>query len=257
MLHGLTELGLSPLAILAILAAGLVAGVANTIVGSGSLLTFPTLLAVGLPPVVANVSNTVGLVFGSTSGVLGQRPELAGQRGRAISLGIPGALGGVLGAILLLALPQSIFHRVVPALILVAVVLVVLQPWLSGYLAQHPERPGHAWALRIGVFLTSVYGGYFGAAQGVIFIGVLGAFIKDDLKRLNALKNVLAVIVNGTAAIVFVVFAHIAWFAAVLIGVSSVVGGQLGAVAARRLDPRVLRGIIVVAGLAAFVKLLM
>ena len=255
MLHGLNDFGLGPIAILAVLAAGLVAGVANTVVGSGSLLTFPTLLAVGYSPVVANVSNTVGLVFGSTSGVLGQRPELAGQRRRAIALGIPGALGGVLGAILLLALPQSIFHRVVPALILVAVVLVVVQPWLSKYLAQHSERPGHTWALRIGVFLTSVYGGYFGAAQGVIFMALLGIFIKDDLQRLNALKNVLAVIVNGVAATVFVVFAHVAWFAAALIAISSVVGGQVGAVVARRLDPRVLRGIIVIAGLAAFVKL--
>ncbi|TAN31649.1 sulfite exporter TauE/SafE family protein [bacterium] len=247
--------GLDPLAVVAVLAAGLAAGAANTVVGSGSLLTFPTLLAVGYSPVVANISNTVGLVFGSFSGVTGQRPELAGQRHRATSLAVPAVGGGLLGAILLLALPQTVFHRVVPVLILFAVVLVIVQPRLAKYLAQHQDHESHSWSLRIGVFLTAVYGGYFGAAQGVIFIAVLAIFINDGLQRLNAVKNVLAVLVNGVAAIVFVLVAHVAWIAAALIAVSSVVGGQLGAVAARRLDPKVLRAIIVVAGLAAVVKL--
>lgn len=238
------------------MAAGFGAGVVNAIVGSGSLLTFPTLLAVGFSPVVANVSNTVGLVFGAISAVLGQRPELAGQRKRAATLAIPAAAGGLLGAILLLALPQSVFHQVVPVLVLLAVVLAIIQPRLSAYLAWHGESDGDSWGLRVGVFLTAIYGGYFGAAQGVMFIGLLGVFIKDEVQRLNALKNVLAVLVNGIAAIVFVLLAHVAWVAVALIAVSSVAGGQLGAVVARRLPPNALRAVIVIAGLAAVVKLI-
>lgn len=250
------DVGLSPLAILAILAAGLGAGIANAIVGSGSLLTFPTLLAVGFSPIVANVSNTVGLVFGSISAVTGQKPELVGQRKRAATLAVPAAAGGLVGAVLLLALPQSVFHQVVPVLILLAVVLVIVQPRLSEYLAWHGASDGNSWGLRAGVFLTAIYGGYFGAAQGVMFIGVLGMFIKDDVKRLNALKNVLAVLVNGIAAIVFVLLAHLAWVAVALIAVSSIAGGQLGAVVARRLPPNALRAVIVIAGLAAVGKLM-
>jgi uncharacterized membrane protein YfcA len=253
----LIDVGLSPLAILAILAAGLVAGMANAIVGSGSLLTFPTLLALGFSPIVANVSNTVGLVFGSISAVTGQRPELAGQRRRTAMLAIPAAAGGLLGAVLLLALPQSVFHQVVPVLVLLAVVLVIVQPRLSTYLAWHGASDGNSWGLRAGVFLTAIYGGYFGAAQGVMFIGLLGVFIKDEVQRLNALKNVLAVLVNGIAAIVFVLLAHVAWVAVALIAVSSIAGGQLGAVVARRLPPNALRAVIVIAGLAAVVKLMM
>jgi len=253
----LIDVGLSPLAILAIIAAGLVAGMANAIVGSGSLLTFPTLLALGFSPIVANVSNTVGLVFGSISAVTGQRPELAGQRRRTAMLAIPAVAGGLLGAVLLLALPQSVFHQVVPVLVLLAVVLVIVQPRLSTYLAWHGASDGNSWGLRAGVFLTAIYGGYFGAAQGVMFIGLLGVFIKDEVQRLNALKNVLAVLVNGIAAIVFVLLAHVAWVAVALIAVSSIAGGQLGAVVARRLPPNALRAVIVIAGLAAVVKLMM
>ena len=251
------NVGLSPLAILAIVAAGLAAGMMNAIVGSGSLLTFPTLLAVGFSPIAANVSNTVGLVSGSISAVTGQRPELTGQRRRAAMLAIPAVAGGLLGALLLLALPQSVFHQVVPVLILLAVVLVIVQPRLSAYLTWHGANDGNSWGLRTGVFLTAIYGGYFGAAQGVLFIGLLGLFIKDEVGRINALKNVLAVLVNGIAAIVFVLLAHVAWVAVALIAVSSVAGGQLGAIVARRLPPNGLRAIIVIAGLAAVVKLMM
>lgn len=253
----MVDVGLSPQAILAILAAGLAAGMVNAIVGSGSLLTFPTLLAVGFSPIVANVSNTVGLVSGSVSAVAGQRPELAGQRGRAAMLAIPAIAGGLLGALLLLALPQSVFHQVVVVLILLAVVLVILQPRLSSYLSWHGANDGNSWGLRASVFLTAVYGGYFGAAQGVLFIGLIGLFIRDEVGRINALKNVLAVLVNGVAALVFVLLAHVAWVAVALIAISSVGGGQLGAIVARRLPSNALRAVIVVAGLAAVVKLMM
>jgi len=247
---------LSPLDVAAILAAGLVAGTINAIVGSGSLVTFPVLLAVGYPPLVANVTNTVGVVFGALSGVVGYRRELSGQKDRVISLAPPSVAGGLLGAVLLLALPGTVFHRVVPVLVIFAVALVIAQPRLSELLARHREHRYNAWALRAGVFLTAVYGGYFGAAQGVILVGLMGLLIEDTLQRINALKNVVAAIVNGVAAVVFVLAAHVAWPAAALLAASSVVGGQLGSAVGRRLPQNVLRFVIVVAGLAAVVKLL-
>jgi uncharacterized membrane protein YfcA len=247
---------LSALQVITILAAGLVAGMVNAIVGSGSLLTFPALLAAGYPPLLANVTNTVGLVLGNFSGVVGYRRELAGQWRRAAILAIPSAAGALLGAALLLALPVSIFYRVVPVLVLLAVVLVIVQPRLSSMLARYRDRGGSAWALRSAVGLTAIYGGYFGAAMGVLFMGILSVFIEDDLQRLNALKNVLASVINTVAAVVFVLFAHVAWTAAALIAISSTVGGFLGAAVGRRLPANVLRGLIVVAGLVAVVKLL-
>jgi uncharacterized membrane protein YfcA len=253
----LTSSSLSLLDVLAILAAGLVAGVVNAVVGTGTLLTFPTLLAVGYTPVVANMTNTVGLVLGSVSGVVGYRRELAGQGARAVELSIPTAIGAVCGAILLLALPAGVFHRVVPLLILFAVGLVIAQPRLSAFLARHRDHAGSWWALRAGVLLAGVYGGYFGAGVGVLFISLLSVFLKDDLQRLNAIRNVLASVANGLAAVVFIVVGHVAWLAAGLLAVSSIAGGQLGASMGRRLPANVLRTLIVIGGLAAVVKLLM
>jgi uncharacterized membrane protein YfcA len=247
---------LSALQIITILGAGLVAGAINAVVGSGSLLTFPALLAAGYSPLVANVSNSVGLVLGNVSGVVGYRRELVGQERRAAALAIPAAIGSLVGAVLLLALPESVFHRVVPALVLLSVVLVIVQPRLSDRLARYRDRPASSWALRMGVALTAVYGGYFGAAMGVLLIGVLSVFLKDDLQRINALKNVMATVINFVAAIVFVFAAHVAWIAAALIAASSIAGGFLGAAIGRRLHPNVLRALVVIAGLIAFVKLL-
>ncbi len=242
--------------ILTVVAAGLGAGIVNTIVGSGSLLTFPALLAAGYPPLVANVSNTVGLVFGGVSGTLGYRRELAGQQRRVLGLALPAIAGALLGAALLLALPESVFHRVVPALVLLAVVLVIVQPRLATFLERYRDRPGSSWALRTGIFLSAVYGGYFGAAMGVLMISLLAVFLRDDLQRINAVKNVLSTLINAMAAIVFVLGAHVAWAAAALIAASSVVGGLVGAAVGRRLPSGVLRVVIVVAGLVAVVKLL-
>jgi hypothetical protein len=240
-----------------IFAAGLAAGTVNTVVGSGSLITFPTLLAVGYPAVVANVSNNVGLVPGSMSGAIGYRRELAGQRDRLVKLGAASVAGGLTGAILLLALPGSVFTRVVPALILLACVLVALQPWLSRLLAERRSHDAHGGpALWSAVFFTGVYGGYFGAAQGVILIALLAIFIDDDLQRLNGAKNVLAMLVNGVAAVVFILAAHVAWGAAGLIAAGSIIGGQVGAKVGRRLPPQLLRAIIVIVGLVVSVKLL-
>ena len=247
---------MSLLEVLAILAAGFVAGMVNAVVGTGSLLTFPTLLAVGYPPVVANMSNTVGLVLGNVSGVVGYRRELAGQRNRLLELAIPTAIGAVVGATLLLALPEGVFRRVVPLLVLFAVALVIAQPRLSALLARYRDHAGSAWALRAAILMAAIYAGYFGAGVGVIFIGILSVFIKDDLQRLNGVRNVLAAISNAVASLVFIVFGHVAWEAAGLLAVSSIAGGQLGASVGRRLPSNILRTLIVVGGLAAVVKLL-
>ncbi len=242
----------------AVALAGLAAGTINTVVGSGTLVTFPVLLAVGYPPVLANVSNTVGLVPGSASGAIGYRAELSGQRGRLVRLGVASTAGAVLGAAALLTAPAEAFRAVVPVLIALACVLVVVQPRVSGWLAgRESSRAEHGGAaLFAGVLLTGVYGGYFGAAQGVLLIAVMGMLLDEDLQRINAAKNVLAGLVNLVAALVFVTVTDVAWQAAGLIAAGSVVGGQLGAFLGRRIPPPVLRGIIVLVGVAAIVKLL-
>lgn len=248
---------MSPAEALAILAAGAGAGAVNTIVGSGSLITFPTLLAFGYAPVVANVSNTIGLAPGAASGVVGYRRELVGQRRRGIRLGVAAVLGGLTGAVLLLVLPASSFERVVPFLILAACALVALQPRLSrALLAHRPDGAEHSWVLPLLIYLTSIYGGYFGAAQSVILIALLAIFVPEDLQRLNGLKNLLTFWVNAVAAIVFIGVAPVAWLPVALVAGGSVVGGQLGALVGRRLSPLVLRGVIVVVGVLVSVKLL-
>lgn len=247
----------TPLEGAAILAAGLAAGTINTIVGSGSLITFPTLLAFGYAPIVANVSNTIGLVPGSISGAVGYRRELAGQRARAVPIGIASVLGGLTGAILLLVLPASAFQRIVPVLILVACLLVAFQPRISRGLASHRgDAHDHSPVLLGAVYLSGIYGGYFGAAQGVILIALLGIFLSDDLQRLTGLKNVLQALVNGVAAVVFIVVAPVAWEAALLIAIGSIIGGQLGARVGRRLSPVILRAAIIVVGTVVATKLL-
>jgi uncharacterized protein len=288
---------------LAIFAAGLAAGTINTVVGSGTLITFPTLLAFGYPPVLANVSNNVGLVPGVASGVHGYRAELEGQRRRIIRLGSASACGGLVGAILLLVLPAAAFKAIVPALIGVAVVMVVIQPRLARWMAQRqlprsaagagsgdgadpdpapdlprPPRPLDGGTTAVGVlpatdvsrraeavggpvlwffvFCAGVYGGYFGAAQGVLLIGMLGIALNDGLQRINAVKNVLAGLVNGVAAVMFIALTHIDWTIAGLIAAGSILGGQIGARVGRRLPPWGLRLLIVCVGVAALIKLL-
>lgn len=250
------DVAVTPLDALAIAAAGAVAGAVNTIVGSGSLVTFPTLLALGYPAVVANVSNTVGLVPGSVSGAIGYRRELAGQRSRLLRLGAMSLAGGVTGALLLLAAPRA-FRAVVPFLILLACALMAVQPRLArrGERVGRPvlSAPGLVPAL---VFLTGVYGGYFGAAQGVLLIALLSLGISDELQRLNATKNVLAAVVNGVAAIVFIAITHVDWAAAGLIAVGAVAGAFAGAALGRRIPDRGLRYVVVLGGTAVAAVLL-
>jgi uncharacterized membrane protein YfcA len=248
---------MSVLEALAIVAVGLVAGTINTIVGSGSLITFPTLLAFGFTPIVANVSNTVGLVPGSLSGAVAYRRELEGQRPRLAVLGTASLAGGITGAVLLLSLPGSVFRHVVPVLILLACVLVALQPRLSRRRSARDHVPRHGGVpLFLSVYATGVYGGYFGAAQGVILMSLLGIFLDDHLQRLNAAKNVLALLTNAVSAVVFVIVTHIAWEAALLIAAGSVVGGQVGGLLGRRIPASLLRVVIIVVGVTAAAVLL-
>lgn len=291
----------------------------NVIVGSGTLITFPTLLAFNFPPVLANVSNNIGLVPGSVSGVHGYRAELAGQRARVLRLGSASLCGGLVGAILLLVLPQDAFKSIVPVLIGISLVMVVAQPKLAKWVAARKVRTGASPLRQAGVvppdgpvsggpvsggpvsggpvsgdsggciatvvapethaavakddaavakddvggpllwflvFCTGVYGGYFGAAQGVLLIGLLGVALDDSLQRINAVKNILAALVNGVAGIVFIIVSHVAWVPAALIALGSVIGGQAGAKVGRKLPPWGLRALIVCVGVAALAKLL-
>jgi len=248
---------MSPLAALAIFAAGLAAGTVNVIVGSGSLITFPTLLALGYPPVLANVSNTVGLVPGSMSAVAAYRRELTGQRSRLLKLGSASLAGSLVGATLLLALPHSVFKAAVPALIALASVLMAVQPRMSRRrLEARGTRRLHGGApLLVGIFLTGMYGGYFGAAQGVILIALLAIFIDDDLQRLNGTKNALALTANLVAGLLFIATTDISWPVVGLIAAGSIIGGQVGGHIGRRLPAPILRWTIVVVGLGVAVGL--
>ncbi|WP_104106845.1 sulfite exporter TauE/SafE family protein [Nocardioides sp. 616] len=241
-----------------VLLAGVGAGAINAIVGSGTLITFPTLLAFGVPPVTANVSNTIGLVPGSLAGALGYRAELSGQRARVARLAVASVLGGTVGATLLLVLPASAFESIVPVLILLGVVLVVAGPRISAAVARRhahlgglPEQ-GAVWVWPA-VAATGVYGGYFGAAQGVLLMAVMGIGIPETLQRLNGVKNVLAALVNGVAGLIFVVVADVDWQVVLLIATGSVIGGLLGAKVGRRLPDKALRLAIVAVGLTALV----
>ena len=207
---------------------------------------------------LANVSNNIGLVPGALSGAYGYRRELEGQRPRLSRLAGASLAGGAIGAVLLLVLPPGVFGDVVPVLIVLALVLVVFGPRISKRLADgHPGgvRTAVTPALLASVFAIGIYGGYFGAAQGIVLIAILSIFLDDDLQRLNGAKNVLAALVNGVASIVFVFATHVNWDIVGIIAVASTVGGQLGASFGRRLDPAVLRAIIVVVGVVAIVKL--
>ncbi|MEU5164411.1 sulfite exporter TauE/SafE family protein [Streptomyces sp. NPDC020875] len=247
---------------LAVFAAGIGAGTINTIVGSGTLITFPVLLGVGLPPVTATVSNGLGLVAGSISGAIGYRDELTGQRARVLRLSAVAAVGGVAGAALLLTLPSTAFETIVPVLVTLALVLVILQPRISRAVQRRREKtgttphPDGGPLLLAGLLAASVYGGYFTAAQGIIYMALMGMLIDDTLQRLNATKNILAAVVNSVAAIFFLFAADFDWTAVLLIAVGSTIGGQIGARTGRRLSPTVLRALIVVVGTVALVQLL-
>ena len=245
--------------VVALLAAGMAAGAVNTIVGSGTLITFPTLLFFGFPPLIANVSNTIGLVAGGLTGIHGYRRELVGQGSIVRSLVPLSFLGGLTGAILLLKLPASAFEAIVPLLIGVALLLVLLGPRLQAWAAaRHPnhDSPGRHLLMTGGVFAAGVYGGYFGAAQGVLLVGIMSVLMTISLQRINALKNVLVTVVNAVAAVTFMLVAwdRINWTVAALIAAGSLTGGYVGARVGRRLSPALLRGLILIIGVLAIAK---
>jgi uncharacterized protein len=258
---------------------GIAAGTINAVVGSGTLITFPTLLAFNYSPVLANVSNNIGLVPGVLSGVYGYRAELHGQRERLLALGTASLCGGLVGAVLLLVLPADAFKAIIPVLIGIALVMVVVQPrlarWVAGRQRAREARQADSGETSAGkassrrdanstggpllwllVFCTGIYGGYFGAAQGVLLIGLLGIAFDEKLQRINAVKNVLAAVVNGVAAVVFIAVSHVAWGVVALIAAGSVLGGQIGSRIGLRLPPWALRLVIICVGAAALVKLL-
>ncbi|GGZ44420.1 UPF0721 transmembrane protein [Streptomyces inusitatus] len=247
---------------LAVFVAGISAGAINAVVGSGTLITFPVLLATGVAPVTATVSNALGLVSGAISAAIGYRAELAGQRRRVIRLSIVAAIGGITGAALLLTLPSTAFETIVPILVALALVLVILQPRIARAVQRRrelkgePEHPDGGVLLMVGLLLASVYGGYFTAAQGVLYVALMGMLINDSLQRINAVKNVLAAVVNSIAAIFFLFVAEIDWTAVLLIAIGSAIGGQLGAAYGRKLPPTALRALIVAVGTIAIVQLL-
>jgi uncharacterized membrane protein YfcA len=248
----------TPLHALAIFAAGIAAGTINTVVGSGTLITFPVLLGFGYAPVVANVSNTIGLVPGSAAGAIGYRRELAGQWRRLARLAIASAAGGITGAILLLSLPASAFKEIVPVFIVIALVLILAQNRLTAWMTRRRAEPRHEAGVvaLAAVFASGIYGGYFGAAQGIMLLAILGLALDESLQRVNAVKVVLAGFVNFISGVIFMFAAHVAWGPAGLIAAGSILGGALGAWQGRRLPPRVLKMIIVAVGVAAIIHLL-
>lgn len=241
--------------------AGTGAGLINTIVGSGTLITFPTLLFFGVNPLVANVSNNIGMVAGGVTGSWGYRHELTGQAQTLRRMMPLSFVGSVLGATLLLVLPATAFKAIVPVLILIALVLVLVGPRIQARARSHEGAPDPSWhapVMAVGVFVAGMYGGYFGAAQGVLLMGLFSALSSEPLQRLNGYKNVLALVVNLVAATVFVIFArdHIDWQIVLLVGVGAFVGGIIGARVGRRIPPAVLRGLIITIGVIAIVKLI-
>jgi len=251
--------------VLAVLGAGLGAGFVMTAVGAGSLVSFPILLGVGIPPLVANVCNNVGLVPGGVSGSFGFRRELAGHRPLVLRVAATSALGALVGSALLLLLPSTSFGRVVPFLVLTAATLVGLQPLVSRGLRRRAERRGAVAVVRetMGPRLTGlsslvgVYGGYFGAAQGVLLVAFLALGLDIGLQTVNGLKNVAVLSANVSASVVFVFFAPLDWAVVGLIAAGSLVGGWLGAHLGRRLPPAVFRTLIVVFGWVVGLRLLL
>ena len=263
-----------------ILVAGVWAGLINTIVGSGTLVTFPVLVTMGVPPVTATMSNAMGLIAGNLTGAWNYRAELRGLRGTLLKLLPCSIVGGAIGAGLLMVLPEEVFSYVAPALIVVALFFVVFQPRLQGIVRQrkeaqtqeiadaaraHGEEPAQLDPnslpqppiLYVLVFIAGIYGGYFVAAQGVLLLGILGVFLLASMQSANAVKIFLVAAVNIVAAVSYILFSfeRIDWWVVVLIAISSSVGSWLGAKVGRRLSPVALRTVIVILGLAALANM--
>ncbi|MFJ4207705.1 sulfite exporter TauE/SafE family protein [Paenarthrobacter sp. NPDC089675] len=240
--------------------AGLWAGTINAVVGSGTLVTFPVLIALGVVPVVASMSNAMGLVAGTAAGAWGYRRELAGRGRQLLKLMPASLLGGITGAWLLLHLPEKVFGYVAPVLLVAALLMVLFQPKLQAWIRNREQNPEHALKdkshgilLVVLIYLAGVYGGYFVAAQGILLVGILGVFMSGTMQNANAMKNILTLTVNMVAAVSYLIFAfdRINWLVVLLIAVSSTIGGLVGSKVGRKLSPKVLRSVIFTLGIVA------
>jgi uncharacterized membrane protein YfcA len=234
-------------------AAGFAAGAVNAVAGGGSLISFPALLGAGYGSVAANVTNAVAVLPGYMGGSVAYRRELEGQRRRVIELSLTSVAGALAGAVILIQTPASVFRSIVPFLILGSCALLTAQPALSRRL-----KPGETGSLplHVGVFVASVYGGYFGAGLGILLLAVLGLTLRDSLQRLNALKGLLSFVIGLASVAYFALFGPVAWGAAAVMAVASLVGGQAGVAVARRLKPGPLRAVIIAFGVAVALWLL-
>ena len=236
--------------------AGFLAGALNAAAGGGSLISFPALIAVGYPPLTANVTNNIAVAPGYVTGATGYRRELRGQGHRILPLTVASAIGSLVGVGLILISSQSAFESIVPFLVLAACVLLAFQPAITRRLEEHSgdrDRPGSG--VLAGQALAAVYGGYFSAALGVVVLAVLGLAFDDTLQRLNALKALLQLIIGAVSAVGFALVTPVAWTAVAVVAPASVVGGEVGARLARRVSDRALRVGIVTYGVACAVWL--
>lgn len=245
--------------LLLVAGAALLAGAVNAVAGGGTLLSFPALLLLGFPALTANVTNTLGLLPGYAGGSIAYRAELSVQGQRVLFLGPISVVGAVGGAILLTRTSNSVFAAVVPWLILFACGLLLVQPVVTSRVrSRRPEREQHrAPILAVAQFLGGIYGAFFGAGLGVMMLAVLGLFIRDDLQRINALKGMMALIINVVAAIYFAFFGPVSWTAVAVMLPASAAGGFAGVALARRLRPAVLRTLVVAFGIAFALRLLL
>ncbi|MCU1589247.1 MAG: hypothetical protein JWP11_503 [Frankiales bacterium] len=248
---------MSPADLLLVGGAGLLGGAINAVAGGGTLVAFPALLAVGVGPVTANITCSVGLLSGYAGGSVAYRRELEGQRGRLLALLPFAVLGGIIGAVLLLVTPATTFRAVVPYLVLASCGLLAVQPRLARALRDGPRgRADVHWGARLGVGLSAVYGSYFGAGLGVLLLAVLGVLVADGLQRLNALKGLLSLFINVVGGLVFVLSARVDWGYALALAVGAYLGGTLGVSVARRLPPQVMRAAVIALGAVVGVALL-
>lgn len=235
-----------------IAAAGFVAGAINAVAGGGSLISFPALLAVGYPPITANVTNNIAVLPGYLGGSLAYRRELKGQNKRMWRLGMVSALGAVTGSLLLINSSDELFRRIVPFLILISCALLAMQPWLAMVLRSanrgRPTDKSSPWLLPL-QFITAVYGGYFGAGLGIMMLAVLGIYLEDNLQNVNALKGVLSLFIGLVSATTFALLGPVVWSAVAIMGVTSLVGGQVGVAFARKMSANVLRTVVIVFGI--------
>ena len=238
--------------VLLLVVAGVIAGAINAAAGGGSLVTFPALIAVGMPPLVANVTNNVAVFPGYVTGAIGYRQGLGGQGRRVFPLAVASAVGGLAGVVLVLVSSEAAFTGIVPFLVLTACALLAAQPFLGRFMGKRSglrEKPGLGAVA--GQTIVAVYGGYFSAALGVAVLALLGLVFEDTLQRLNALKALLQLVIGGAAALGFALLAPVDWTAVAIVGTASLIGGQLGARLAQRVNDRGLRGAIVAYGVLA------